>query len=133
MNIKQVIVVRKDLKMRRGKEVAQGAHAATAWLLERLHCQYDGPPWKGEQCKAVFSPIELLWINGDKRKITLQVDSEAELIALYDAAKAAALEVYMITDLGLTEFRGVPTKTCLAIGPDLDDKIDLVTRHLKIY
>lgn len=29
--IKQVIVVRKDLKLRRGKEIAQGAHAAMAW------------------------------------------------------------------------------------------------------
>ena len=31
---KQVIVIRRDLRMRRGKEIAQGAHAATAWLAE---------------------------------------------------------------------------------------------------
>jgi len=33
---KQVIVIRRDLKMRRGKEIAQGAHASTAWLAERV-------------------------------------------------------------------------------------------------
>jgi PTH2 family peptidyl-tRNA hydrolase len=35
-SIKQVIVIRRDLRMRRGKEIAQGAHASTAWLRERV-------------------------------------------------------------------------------------------------
>lgn len=36
MSVKQVIVIRKDLKMRRGKECAQAAHAAMSWLVERM-------------------------------------------------------------------------------------------------
>ena len=35
-NIKQVIVMRHDLKMRRGKQIAQGAHASMAFLTRRL-------------------------------------------------------------------------------------------------
>ena len=31
-DVKQVIVIRRDLKMRRGKEIAQGAHASSSWL-----------------------------------------------------------------------------------------------------
>lgn len=34
MNVKQVIVMRKDLNMRRGKQIAQGAHASMAALLK---------------------------------------------------------------------------------------------------
>ena len=33
---KQVIVIRRDLKMRRGKEIAQGAHASMLWLADRV-------------------------------------------------------------------------------------------------
>lgn len=39
----------------------------------------------------------------------------------------------LITDSGLTEFGGVPTKTVCAIGPDYDEKIDKITGHLKLY
>ena len=38
----------------------------------------------------------------------------------------------MIVDAGLTEFNGVPTKTCIAIGPANPDDIDEITKHLKL-
>lgn len=133
--VKQVIVIRKDLKMRRGKEIAQGAHASMEWLRQSFRVHYD----RCDQCerddRLAFSmqDQESTWLEGDHRKITLQVDSEAELDAVFAAAQAAGLAVYMITDKGLTEFNGVPTKTCLAIGPDYDTKIDPITKHLKLY
>ena len=34
--LKQVILIRKDLKMRRGKEVAQGSHASMAFMTEKI-------------------------------------------------------------------------------------------------
>ncbi len=34
--IKQVIVMRHDLKMRRGKQIAQGAHASMSFMCRRL-------------------------------------------------------------------------------------------------
>ena len=36
MEPKQVIVMRRDLGMRRGKEIAQGAHASMIWLSRRI-------------------------------------------------------------------------------------------------
>ena len=71
-------------------------------------------------------------MNGNHRKVTVQVESEAELDAIYQKATEARLEVHLVVDAGLTEFGGVSTKTCLAIGPDLDEKIDPITGSLKL-
>jgi peptidyl-tRNA hydrolase len=82
---------------------------------------------------VVLSRVELDWIRSSFKKVTLQVNSEEELLEIERKAKEAGLEVHVITDSGLTEFNGVPTKTCLAIGPDEEDKINAVTGHLKLY
>ncbi len=122
--IKQVIVMRKDLKMRRGKEIAQGAHASISFLTNKLReGQMDGD----------LSDAEREWIEGSFTKVCLQVDSERELMDVVMSAVKAGLNVNPITDAGKTEFNGVPTKTCCAIGPDEAEKIDKVTGHLKLY
>lgn len=127
MAVKQVIVIRKDLNMRRGKEIAQGAHASITFLKVRFTS--DNPTYAAYVASASIKE----WLNGNQAKITLQVNSEAELLDIYQKAHAAGLEVHLITDAGLTEFDGVPTKTCLAIGPDEAEKIDPITGHLKLY
>lgn len=134
--IKQVIVMRKDLKMRRGKEIAQGSHAAIAFLTRKIQRYlsdraYTSP---GDDLFANYlTPIELDWINGIFTKICLKVNSEEELLEIDRKAKEAGLECHLITDAGLTEFNGVPTKTCLCIGPDESDKIDAITGDLELY
>jgi len=124
---KQVIVVRKDLKMRRGKECAQAAHASMAFLSRRLQKHIDGP------VMHLLKKQEWDWINGSFKKVCLQVNSEEELKEIYEKAKEAGLEAHLIEDSGLTEFGGVVTPTCVGIGPDLPEKIDPITGHLKLY
>jgi PTH2 family peptidyl-tRNA hydrolase len=126
---KQVIVIRRDLRMRRGKEIAQGAHAATAWLAD-LVLQTMRP---NDVDHVALSPAEQAWLESSFRKVTVKVNSEEELIAVYQKALDAGLVVHLITDRGLTEFGGVPTRTCLAVGPDYDDLIDPVTGDLELY
>ncbi len=121
MTVKQVIVMRRDLKMRRGKEIAQGSHASNQ-ILEQVgfHGKYPYP--------------ELIeWLNTGKTKVTVRVDSEDELMYIYKTAQLYNLEVSLIVDSGRTEFNGVPTKTCLAIGPNDADTIDAVTGKLQLY
>ncbi len=129
--VKQVIVMRKDLKMRRGKEIAQGAHASIKWLSDRLR------QIKGNRDATVYevdlSFEEERWMEGAFTKITLQVDSEKELLEVYQSARDRGLTVSLITDAGKTEFDGVPTQTCIAIGPHEAERIDAVTGHLKLY
>jgi PTH2 family peptidyl-tRNA hydrolase len=73
MSTKMVCVVRKDLKMRRGKEIAQGGHAWMAWLAERI--AGGGAP--------ALSTAEWDWLESSYRKITLQVSSETDLLAVH--------------------------------------------------
>lgn len=124
---KQVIVLRKDLNMRKGKMVSQGAHASMKAILD--WSIYEGNGLLTELPKG--SALES-WLNGLFTKICVSVDSEEELVDLYNKAMKAGLMVSMITDAGLTEFNGVHTKTCIAIGPDWSDEIDPITKHLKL-
>jgi PTH2 family peptidyl-tRNA hydrolase len=118
MDIKQVIVIRRDLKMRRGKEITQGAHASMAFMIES---------------NGNFDQIISNWLLSGQTKITLQIQSEEELVSLHELAKMKGLRSHLITDAGRTEFDGIPTKTCLAIGPNKSEKIDKLTGNLKLY
>jgi PTH2 family peptidyl-tRNA hydrolase len=128
--VKQVIVIRRDLRMRRGKEIAQGAHASTAWLRQRV---LAGMTPSGAVEHAQLSEVERAWLEQSNRKVTVKVGSEQELMAVYAGALRAGLVAHLITDGGLTEFGGVPTRTCLGIGPDYDERIDPVTGDLELY
>jgi len=119
---KQVIVVRNDLNMRRGKMIAQGAHASIMFLVHRL-CDAAA----GAKDHAIQE-----WLEHGMTKICVRADSETELLEIAKKAQDAGLTVHVITDAGHTEFGGVPTRTCLAIGPDEEDKIDAVTGNLKL-
>lgn len=127
---KQVIVIRRDLRMRRGKEIAQGAHASMAWLAERVLARMS--PARSV-AGVQLSEAERAWLTSSFRKVTVKVGSEQELLAVYETALEAGLVAHLVTDRGLTEFGGVPTRTCLGIGPDYDDLIDPVTGDLELY
>ena len=132
-NSKQVIVMRKDLGMRKGKMIAQGAHASMIFLLNRI--KPLGQSMNGIACHSrtgFYTQAQQDWINNKITKVCVGVDSEEELIDIYNKAKEAKIEVHMITDAGLTEFHGIPTKTCLALGPHYPDKIDEITGHLSL-
>ncbi|MCB1851888.1 MAG: aminoacyl-tRNA hydrolase [Gammaproteobacteria bacterium] len=127
--MKQVILIRKDLKMRRGKEIAQGAHAAMAFLVSQLqpHVGSEG------EISIELSDVERFWILHGMAKVCLQVGSEQALIACHEQAQQQGLRSHLIRDSGRTEFGGVPTYTACAIGPDLADRIDPVTGELPLY
>ena len=124
---KQVIVMRKDLKMRRGKEIAQGCHASLGVVLAAMRKNKYTFKFKIEK-----NSIWDAWLNGRFSKICVYCKDESELLELYQNAQDAGIPAVLITDAGLTEFNGVPTKTCIAIGPAKPDEIDEITKHLKL-
>lgn len=118
---KQVIVMRKDLNMRKGKLIAQGSHASLGAIMKYT---------KGN--KYDFPEVVDDWLNGAHTKICVSVDSEQELLDLYAKAIEQSINVHLVEDLGLTEFNGVKTLTCLALGPDYPEVLDPITGHLKL-
>ncbi len=127
MEHKQVIVMRKDLNMRKGKLVAQGAHASMGAILGQM--KQDGNTLVLDLNDDRLAP----WVTGRFKKICVYVNTEAELLEVYNTAKESGLICSLIKDAGLTEFNGVPTLTAVAVGPDREDKIDAVTKHLPLY
>lgn len=124
---KQVIVMRKDLNMRKGKMVAQGSHASVGAVLKMQYQRAIDPKAVGWDWDAFDE-----WIEGQFSKICVSVDSEHELMEIKHRAEMADLPVKLIIDSGRTEFHGVATKTCLAIGPAWADEVDKVTGGLKL-
>lgn len=112
---KQILIMRTDLKMRRGKEISQGAHASMKATIENL----DHPDVKQ-------------WLSQSFAKIAVGIDSEQELLDIVERAKAAGIVTATIVDNGHTEFHDVPTLTCAAIGPCHIDKLVGLTDHLKL-
>ena len=129
-DVKQVIVIRRDLKMRRGKEIAQGAHASSAWLSFMVADAIDDA---SGTATVSLDRDAMVWITSSFRKVTLQVQTEDDLVALHTKALGLGLRSHLIRDSGKTEFGGVPTLTALAIGPNRVGPIDEVTGNLLLY
>ena len=116
--------------MRRGKEIAQGAHASSSWLANLVVEAFDPTT---RSATVTLDEAAAVWITSSWRKVTVQAHSEEELVELHEAARARGLRSHLVQDSGRTEFGGVPTLTALAIGPDRAAVIDEVTGHLVIY
>ena len=111
--IKQVIVVRTDIKLGKGKLAAQVAHASVESFLRT--------PEKDQK----------KWLSENQKKVVLKVKNEEALIEVFDKAKRAGLPSTLIQDAGLTQ---IPpgTKTAVGIGPAEEEKVDRITGNLSL-
>lgn len=110
---KQVILVRQDLKMPKGKLAVQVSHASV------------------EAALGSESGMTYLWRAMGMKKVVLKVSSKQELMKYKKLADDADLKTALITDAAKTYF-SKPTTTCLAIGPDKEELIDEITGKLKM-
>ncbi len=107
----------KTFSLRVGKIASQASHSAMAFLLKSY---------------GTLTAEQEEWIRTGQTKICVRVDTEEELNAIEMAAKEAGLTVHSVIDEGRTEFRGIKTKTCIAIGPNESELIDKITGNLKL-
>jgi PTH2 family peptidyl-tRNA hydrolase len=125
-DVKQVIVVRRDLSMRKGKIAAQVAHASMKFLLDNNLAE------RGDEIYVSLKDPEIMWVSGSFTKIVVGVNSEGALRDLILRAKLKDVEVHAITDDERIEFNGIPTLTCAAFGPDNVKILDEITGQLKL-
>ena len=116
MEYKQVILVRQDLKLPKGKMAAQCAHAAVEAVMKMLKSS-DGK----DKVKA--------WRDQGSKKVVLKVKDKSELMKYNQLAKDSGLKTAVITDAGRTVI-APGTVTCSAIGPDSEEEIDKITGKL---
>jgi PTH2 family peptidyl-tRNA hydrolase len=128
MGSKQVIVMRKMEKgCRTGKYCAQASHASLGAILSLADNQGD------QLIIPLSDPFVREWLLGRFTKITVYVETDEELIAIYNAAREAEIPTALIKDAGLTEFNGVPTLTAVGVGPDNEELINKITGHLPLF
>ncbi|PWB84991.1 peptidyl-tRNA hydrolase [Methanobrevibacter woesei] len=111
--MKQVMVVRNDLKMGKGKIAAQCCHGSL-----------------GAYKKTNSEKIRK-WENEAYAKVVCKVNSLEELLELKKQAIINKVSYYLVVDAGRTQ---VPTSTTtvLALGPDEDEILDKITGDLKL-
>lgn len=122
---KSFIIDEKKITPRKGKYIAQGAHASLKAVLDNLNFASSNPFGNNSALQD--------WITGSFTKICCVVETEEELLAVYNKAKEKGLIASLITDSGRTEFNGVPTITCCAIGPVWDDELEGITDKLELF
>lgn len=111
--MKQVILVRQDLKLPPGKLAVQTAHASLEAAERSSQDKLDE------------------WKSSGAKKVVLKVADKKELLEYQQRAKAEGMVASLITDAGHTVVEP-GTMTCLGIGPDEEEKVDKVTGNLKM-
>ena len=134
-----MIVMRRDLKMRKGKIAAQAGHACIEAILTALQKEGRMNDFELSENGMVLKNSEKSetplseWFGYGCAKICVYVDSEEELLQIADKATERGIIASVITDAGMTEFHGEPTKTCLALEPLPAEIADELTGHLPLY
>lgn len=113
MTFKQIIIVRKDLGMSTGKIVAQSCHASLGAYLKANEENRDE------------------WESTGQMKIAVKVDSEKELVMLFENAKKMKIPACLIRDAGHTQVEP-GSITALGLGPAKEQDLDKLTGHLKL-
>ena len=113
--IKQVIAVRTDLGMGKGKIAAQVGHAC---VMGAEHVRKSHPEWWSE------------WWTGQE-KVVVKVSGIKELQEVKRHAIDLNLPWSEISDAGHTQL-APGTTTCISIGPAPENLIDKITGDLKL-
>ncbi|MFQ6051959.1 MAG: peptidyl-tRNA hydrolase Pth2 [Candidatus Hydrothermarchaeota archaeon] len=116
MEVKQVILIRRDLEISKGKLCVQVAHGSVGAALVS---------------QKRFPSYFKKWIDGGQKKVVLTCKDLDEILSIKKISDEKFLPNYLVRDAGLTELPP-GTVTSLAIGPFSSKKIDSITGSLPL-
>ena len=115
MELKQVIIVRTDLNMGRGKIAAQCSHAAIQAMFKT---------------EEKFPEYVDAWLEQGMPKVVLKINSFKEMVTLFQKMKKT-LPCAVISDAGKTQIKA-GTKTCFGCGPVLASEVNPFIKEMKL-
>jgi len=113
---KQVIAIRTDLKMSKGKTAVQVAHGSVSSYIKTKKFY---PDWAEK------------WLSEGQKKIAVKITSEEEMMLLAEKARKHEIPFSIINDAGLTQLPP-GTATVIGIGPSRELLIDKVSKDLPL-
>ena len=125
--------------MRKGKIAAQAGHACVDAVLMALNKEGRSNDFEMRDDGFVVKNTDKQstplsdWFAYGCAKVCVYVDSEEALLEIAEKANEKGIIASVITDAGMTEFHGVPTKTCLALEPLPAEVADELTGDLPLY
>lgn len=123
-NIKQVIVVRKDLKLKKARIAATVAHAAMQFILDNNESE------RPDELQVKLSQQEIHWLKSGGDKEIVGIDSHDALSDMMIRAELSGINVYSIFDK-LKKSDEESQLICVALGPDEEDQIAQIIGNLK--
>ena len=113
--MKQILVMRKDLNMRKGKLIAQGAHASLKATLENL----DHPSVKE-------------WLSGAFTKIAVSICWYTVKFCFSCVSNQCCYKTSFFCFLHNFKQFFLTCNTCIAVGPASHEDLLPITGHLKL-
>ena len=123
-NVKQVIVIRKDLRLRKNKLVSLAIRATMQFILDNN--ESDRP----DELQVKLSQQEVYWLKNSFDNDILVVSSQDALSDIILKAELNGINVYSIFEKSKKSDEG-PQLICAAFGPDEEDRISQVVGNLK--
>jgi len=126
-DLKQVILLRRDLKLRRAEAAALASKASMTFVVEGDESDRSG------SVQVELSGIEAEWLLGTATRIVLGVNSEDAMRKLLLKAELQGVSTYEITGSSNGKADEGIQLIAAALGPDDSDKLDLITGNLKLF
>lgn len=130
--VKQLIIVRTDLGLSKGRLVSQGAHASLAVITNMMNRSISNGGLIQYTLPTTFGSDVDIWLHETFTKVVLKVDSKQQLLDLYKKANELGLHTSFIRESSLIDENGDHTLTCIAVGPAKDEYLLPISEGLKL-
>ena len=125
--VKQIILVRRDLQLKRAAMCALVAKASAEFFVA------NDDSSKGDELVMKLTPTESEWITTGSTRIVLGVPSESVLRSILFKAEIEGLQYYSIEGrTGDWDEDSPPELLAASIGPDEGEKLEEITKGLKL-